>query len=94
MSSTTEIDIQHRPEQGRFEAMIEGLRCEIDYHLSPGRMHIMHTGVPRPLEGRGIAAALVQHALTWAREQGLKVEPVCSYVAVYLRRHPEWNDLR
>lgn len=94
MSSTTEIDIQHRPEQGRFEAMVEGLLCEVDYHLSPGRMHITHTGVPRPLEGRGIAAALVQHALTWAREQGLKVEPVCSYVAVYLRRHPEWNDLR
>ncbi len=94
MSSTTDIDIQHLPEQGRFEATVEGLRCEVDYHLSPGRMHITHTGVPRPLEGRGIAAALVQRALTWAREQGLKVEPICSYVAVYLRRHPEWHDLR
>lgn len=94
MSSPTDLDIQHHPEQGRFEAIVEGLRCEIDYHLSAGRMHITHTGVPRPLEGRGIAAALVQRALTWAREQGLKVEPVCSYVAVYLRRHPEWHDLR
>lgn len=94
MNSATDIAIQHRPEQGRFEAIVEGLRCEVDYHLSPGRMHITHTGVPRPLEGRGIAAALVQRALAWAREQGLKVEPVCSYVAVYLRRHPEWHDLR
>lgn len=94
MPTANELDIQHRPEQGRFEATVEGLRCEVDYRLSPGRMHITHTGVPRPLEGRGIAAALVQHALTWARSQHLKVDPVCSYVAVYLRRHPEWNDLR
>lgn len=94
MSSPPDIDIQHRPEQGRFEATVEGLRCELDYRLSPGRMHITHTGVPSPLEGRGIAAALVQHALTWARQERLKVEPVCSYVAVYLRRHPEWHDLR
>lgn len=94
MSSTPDLDIQHRPEQGRFEATVEGLRCELDYRLSTGRMHITHTGVPRPLEGRGIAAALVQHALTWARQEQLKVDPVCSYVAVYLRRHPEWHDLR
>lgn len=93
MPGTPDIDIHHRPEQGRFEATIEGLRCKVDYQLSPGFMHITHTGVPRPLEGRGIAAKLVRHALAWAREQGLKVEPVCSYVAVYLRRHPEWQDL-
>ena len=94
MPSTPELDIQHHPEQGRFEAIVEGLRCEVDYRLSAGTMHITHTGVPRQLEGRGIAAAMVQRALSWAREQKLKVDPVCSYVAVYLRRHPEWQDLR
>lgn len=93
MSRTTDLDIQHHPDQGRFEAMVEGLRCELDYQLSPGRMHITHTGVPSSLEGRGIAAALVQQALAWARAKHLKVVPVCSYVAVYLRRHPEWHDL-
>lgn len=94
MSQTPELDIQHHPQSGRFEAIVEGLRCEVDYRLSTGLMHITHTGVPPQLEGRGIAAALVQHALTWARGQRLKVDPICSYVAVYLRRHPEWNDLR
>lgn len=93
MSHRPDIDIQHHPDQRRFEAVIEGMRCEVDYRLSPGFMHITHTGVPRPLEGRGIAAALVHQALSWAREQQLKVDPVCSYVALYLRRHPEWSDL-
>jgi uncharacterized protein len=46
------------------------------------------------LEGRGIAAQLVQAALQWARSEGLKVDPVCSYVDVYMRRHSEWQDLR
>lgn len=93
MAPTPELDIQHHPESHRFEALVEGLRCEVDYRLSPGTMHIEHTRVPPQLEGRGLAAALVQRALGWARSQGLKVDPVCSYVAAYLRRHPEWSDL-
>jgi len=52
-----------------------------------------HTGVPRALEGRGIAAALVAAALAHARSQGLRVRPVCSYVQVYMRRHPDTLDL-
>lgn len=88
-----QLVIQHLADQGRFEATVEGLRCEVDYQLVDSVMHITHTGVPRPLEGRGLAAALVSHALGWARAQGLRVQPVCSYVQVYIRRHPEWQDL-
>lgn len=94
MSNPLPLDIHHLPEQGRFETWVDGLRCEADYVLQGQVMHMTHTGVPRALEGRGIAAALVLAALQWARGQQLKVNPVCSYVAVYLRRHPEWQDLR
>lgn len=93
MSTTPPLTVTHLPEIGRFEAIVEGLRCEADYTLRDGIMHLIHTGVPRALEGRGIAAQLVHHALQWARTQGLRVNPVCSYVAVYIRRHPEWQDL-
>jgi len=88
-----DIQITHRPDIGRFETHIQGLRCEVDYQLDGHVMRIMHTGVPAALEGRGIAAALVKAALGWARAQGHKVVPLCSYVQVYLRRHPEWQDL-
>jgi uncharacterized protein len=92
--NTPTPDIRHLPGQGRFETVVDGHTCELDYHLQGGLMLITHTGVPRPLEGRGLAAALVAHALTWARSQGLKVRPVCSYVQVYMRRHPAWQDLQ
>lgn len=85
--------IHHDPISQRFEAMVEGLTCEASYRLADGVMHLMHTGVPRALEGRGIAAALVQHALAEARAQGWRVRPVCSYVRAYMRRHPDTLDL-
>lgn len=91
---STELNIVHRPDIGRFEAIVDGLRCEADYQLNGDTMLMTHTGVPSELGGRGIAGELVKTALTWAREQGLRVRPLCSYVEAYMRRHPEWQDLR
>jgi len=35
----------------------------------------------------------VRGALEYARANGLKVAPVCSYVREYMRRHKETHDL-
>lgn len=89
----TAVAVTHDAAAGRFEAHIEGQLAECSYRLVDGVMAIHHTGVPRALEGRGIAAALVQAALAHARAQGWRVRPVCSYVQVYMRRHPDTRDL-
>lgn len=90
-------EVVHNATEQRFEARVDGLLCVADYHLTDGAagrvMHMTHTGVPRPLEGRGIAAALVRQALDWARGEGLKVNPACSYVRVYMQRHADARDL-
>ncbi|MEO8123298.1 MAG: GNAT family N-acetyltransferase [Burkholderiales bacterium] len=85
--------IEHVPERSRFQTIVEGKTCVCDYQLSDGVMQLTHTLVPPPLEGRGIAAALVEAALAHARSEGLKVNPICSYVQLYMRRHPETQDL-
>ncbi|MGQ0597495.1 GNAT family N-acetyltransferase [Aquabacterium sp.] len=92
-TTSSNLNIVHKPEIGRFEAIVDGLRCEADYLLDGHIVRMTHTGVPAQLEGRGIAAALVKAALTWARAQGHQVAPICSYVRVYIKRHPEWQDL-
>jgi predicted GNAT family acetyltransferase len=83
------IQVENIPEQGRFQAIVEGHRCVADYTLSPGVMHIVHTGVHPLLQGRGIAAQLIATAFEHVRAQGLKIDPVCSYVQTYIHRHPE-----
>lgn len=95
--STPELPIGHDAAAQRFFIDIEGQRAFCDYRLDAGggrrRMLMTHTEVPPALGGRGIAAALVAAALAWARDEGLVVVPLCSYVAAYMRRHPETQDL-
>nr|WP_316638364.1 DUF924 family protein [uncultured Roseateles sp.] len=87
------LEIRHEAARGRFVAIVDGLECEAEYQLEGPRVVFTHTGVPPRLEGRGIAAALVRQALEWAKAEHLQVVPACSYVRVYLQRHPEYQDL-
>lgn len=87
------IVVTQDPAQSRFTATVDGVLCVLDYQLQDGVMAIVHTGVPSQVGGRGIAAELTKVALDTARANGWKVRPLCSYAAVYMRRHPDYNDL-
>ena len=79
-------NIEHLPEEKRFQWLEDGQRCVLDYELHDNVMIITHTGVPTPVGGRGIAADLAKTALETARSQGWKVRPLCSYIVAYMRR--------
>lgn len=87
------ITIEHDAAQGRFFTRVRGHLCVCDYRLRDGVMAMTHTEVAPELEGQGIAGELVRAALAHAREHGLKVRPLCSYVQAYFRRHPEVQSL-
>lgn len=87
------IDIQHDATALCFHANVDGGEAECIYRLTGSLMNIVHTEVPPQAEGQGIAAALVRTALAHARMQGWRVRPSCSYVASYMRRHPDTQDL-
>jgi len=86
-------DIRHAEANRRFETTVDGHLCTCDYQLRGDVLWVHHTGVPAPVEGRGIAAALVKETLAWAEARGYRVQPSCSYVAAYMRRHPETMHL-
>ncbi|WP_266171834.1 GNAT family N-acetyltransferase [Dyella subtropica] len=88
------IDIHHESVAHRFEASVEGVLCVLDYTLLHGILTITHTIVPEVVGGRGIAANLVKFALDHARAEHWKVVPACSYAEAWMRRHPEYDDLR
>jgi uncharacterized protein len=86
-------NVTHNAAASRFETWVDGLLSECCYRRIGSVVALTHTEVPAALEGRGIAAALVRAALDWARSEGLRVRPQCSYVGAYMRRHPETTDL-
>ena len=85
--------ILHDAAACRFEVVVDGQSCVCLYRRNGDVVAFTHTEVPWSLQGRGIAAALVAAALDWARAEGLRVRPLCSYVAAYMRRHPATLEL-
>lgn len=88
-----QIDVRHNEAAARFEAVVDGLLCRADYRLDGSTLRVFHTEVPRALEGRGIASELVRALFAHAAARGLSVDPVCSYVRAWARRHPEVQSL-
>ncbi len=85
--------IHHDAARLRFSTAVDGHEAELVYRLRGGALVIDHTGVPAAIGGRGVAGDLVKAALDYARAQGLRVVPACSYSAAYVQRHPEYADL-
>jgi uncharacterized protein len=92
-SKPNEIAVRHNPAESRFETHVDGLLSVADYRLQDGEMVMTHTYVPPELRGRGIAEQLVRAALEHARAEQLRVVPDCSYVALYIQRHPDYQSL-
>ena len=87
------LEVIRNEEERRFEAWIEGTLSKLDYIQDGKNFVITHVGVHPDLRGQGIAGRIVQVSLEYAREHELRVVPMCSYAAAYIRRHPEYAEL-
>lgn len=85
--------VERNDAAGRFEATVDGHTGYTEYRRTKQGLLLPHTLVPDALEGRGIGSALARAALGYAREEGLKVLPDCPFIAAYIQRHPETQDL-
>ena len=88
------IDITQNEEEDRFETTVGGDLAYLTYGEEGGRFYLLHTEVPKQMEGRGIGSRLVVHALEHARGNGLKVIAFCPFAKTYLQRHKsDYADL-
>jgi len=87
-------NVRDNTQQHRFELDAEGHVAFSNYRRADGVLTILHTEVPKELEGRGIGSALIRGVLDTARSQGLKVNPVCPFAKSYVERHSEYAGLR
>jgi uncharacterized protein len=78
---------------GNFELERDGQTATLQYTIAGQVLALIHTEIPQALRGTGVASTLVKSALDWARENHMKVDVVCPFVAGYLETHPEYSDL-
>lgn len=84
--------IDNRAEQ-QFTLEERGETAVAAYQREGDVIVFTHTVVPPAIEGHGVGSKLVRGALDAARDQGLRVVPQCPFVAAYIKRHPEYEDL-
>lgn len=86
-------DVRDNRQLSRFELEEQGQLAFADYRRTEGRLIIPHVEAAPSLRGTGAAGRLMEGVLAAARAEGLKVLPLCSYAAAYIRRHSEHQDL-
>lgn len=89
-----EITQKNNSRDGYFIAEENGKRMGyIAYEwMNESVFAIMHTVVEPAFQGQGIAKALLDEAVRYARENGLRIHAVCSYVVRQFEK-PEYDDV-
>ncbi len=89
-----DVDVIDNRDAKRFEAHVNGKLAGVtEYIPLPGKIIATHTEVSPGFEGQGVASRLVSKTLDVLRSEGRLIQPLCPYVAAYLRRHPEYDDV-
>ncbi|MBG9389852.1 GNAT family N-acetyltransferase [Caenimonas aquaedulcis] len=82
------------PAAHRFELRHGGaLAAHADYTLGGGTITFVHTEVLKEYEGQGLGSRIAKSAFEEVRRRGLEAIPVCSFMAGYLRKHPQEQDI-
>ena len=68
-------NVHDNTERHRFELEADGHIAFANYKRADGVLTMLHTEVPKALEGRGIGSTLIRGVLDAARSEGLKVDP-------------------
>ena len=90
---TEKPQVYHNLAASRFEFLVKNQIAVLNYSQRGDTLTFTHTGVPTELEGRGIGSQLVRAGLEYARKKAFKVVPLCWFVAGYIERHPEYQNL-
>ena len=81
-------------ERHQYEFHIDKYVPRIEYIKSKnGEIYLTHTEVPVALEGKGIGSQLIEKALKDIESKGLRLVPLCPFVAGYLQKHPDWKRI-
>lgn len=86
-------ELVHNAAEKRYEYDLGSDKAFVEYLETPDFMVLTHTEVPARYEGQGIGSELVRGVLEDVRARNKRIVPQCQFVAAYIYRHPEWEDV-
>lgn len=78
---------RHNPGLSRYELDVDGLLAFADYQRAGQRLVIPHVESDPALRGQGAAGRLMAKVAETARAEGMRITPICSYAAAWLKRN-------
>ena len=88
-----QLEVTHNEANRTFEVVVGGLLSKLDYIQDGKNFVITHVGVHPELRNQGLAAKIVEAGLAYAKQNSLRVVPMCSYAAAFIRRNPQYLEL-
>lgn len=86
-----DVTVIHSPQEERYVLTVDGEQAGyLDYLDEVDVRLLTHTVVDEAYGGKGYAALLTKAALDDVRDSGKRARAVCSYVANYVTKHPEY----
>ena len=89
----SKVEVVHNPALKRFELQLGDQIAMVKYILGSSEIIFTHTEVPEAFEGQGIASKMAKVAVEYAKAQGLRIRPMCPYMAAWIKRHPEYHSI-
>ncbi|MBK7182038.1 MAG: N-acetyltransferase [Bacteroidetes bacterium] len=91
------MNVQHKKSdnKGVFYIEVDGLKkAEMTYVMAgETKMIIDHTEVLAELSGKGAGKMLVEKAVEYARKNGIKILPLCTFAKTVFEKTPDYNDV-
>jgi len=89
------VSVTDLPDRERFEARDESgvLAGFVTYQVTGGIIAYTHTEVLPAFEGRGVGSQIARAVMEDARARGRTVVPICPFLAKWLEKHQEFDDI-
>ena len=94
MTDLRDVLADQRFEQGFSDPEGQLRSVFADYAVQGSTRVIFHVEADPALRGTGAAGQFMQALVEHARAEGLKLAPRCSYAVAWLKRHPEFDDIK
>ena len=94
MTDTPSVEVRDNPDQHRYEILVDGVVAgHARYRRESGVVVFIHTEVDDQYAGQGLGRRLARAALEDVGERGLRVTPLCPFIARFIHNNPEYQDL-